>query len=58
ERKKSRIFKDEMSTWSIVLEKIVESIKLKLMGLKVKRSMAIKDFVDWIWEVNFPSFHA
>lgn len=37
-----RIFKDEKRDWKVVLERIVDTVRLKMMSLKVKKSSAVE----------------
>ncbi|GJW64883.1 RNA-directed DNA polymerase, eukaryota, reverse transcriptase zinc-binding domain protein [Tanacetum coccineum] len=52
-----RIFRDEEMTWLMLLEKIMETVKMKLLGLKVKRSFATNE-VDRVWEIKLQTVHA
>ncbi|GKD40802.1 hypothetical protein Tco_1261009 [Tanacetum coccineum] len=37
-----RIFREEACSWEVVLEKICETVRLKLMGLKVKNTVVVQ----------------
>ncbi|GKB91427.1 hypothetical protein Tco_0963699, partial [Tanacetum coccineum] len=52
QERNSRLFKDESSKWENVFQKIVDNVKLKLMGLKVVYTSAIKNVEDK-WNIQF-----
>ncbi|GJZ75417.1 transposable element, partial [Tanacetum coccineum] len=52
-----RIFRDREMTWLMLLEKIMETVKMKLLGLKVKQSPATNE-VDRVWEIKLQTVHA
>ncbi|GJT18227.1 RNA-directed DNA polymerase, eukaryota, reverse transcriptase zinc-binding domain protein [Tanacetum coccineum] len=48
----SRIFRKEACSWEVVLEKICETVRLKLMGLKVKNTVVVQLLLGMDLSVN------
>ena len=47
-----RLFKEEERSWEAVLQMICETVKVRLMGLKVKKSIVVNK-VSTLWNVKW-----
>ncbi|GJV47999.1 hypothetical protein Tco_1438211 [Tanacetum coccineum] len=50
ERRNRRLFKNERQSWDVIAKEIIETVRLKLFGLRVKNFKAVKEVAD-MWKI-------